>query len=222
MTEKKSGQTPLPDSHHEDDDQPIWGGPESGVDVSVDGIAPKDRPELNTDFKNWKDTWKVNRRKAYKFDDLAKGRFLHVLGQTDRFGHAAAAAGISEGRAYEVIREDEEFAEAVSDARNQHRDKVMREVQRRAIEGVVEPIIGGKDKNEVVGYKRIFSDSLLTMEARRANPDYREKKEVDLNHGGGVVAFPATMTPEELEEWAESYEYPDGPPDPDAPEGTEL
>jgi hypothetical protein len=32
---------------------------------------------------------------------------------------------------------------------------------------------------------------------------------------GGIVAFPMTMTPEELEEWAETYEYPTDPNAPD-------
>lgn len=184
------------------------------------GAAPEESKPWKKDPKKWRDTWRVKKDGNYKFDDVAKGRFLAVLAQCDRIADACRAANISTSRAYEVRKDDAEFAEAWDDARRSYADVVHKAVQVRAIEGVLQPVFN-KD-GDLVGYKVEYSDGLLTMEAKRTNPEFREKQSLDLNHSGGIVSFPALPPGMSLEDYAAQYEYPEDLPDPDAPIGSEV
>lgn len=208
----------------DEDGVPVYGPQVTGITDPVGGPAPEDRPSLKSkdeDLRNWREVWKVGKKKPYKFDDLQRGRFLLVLSQTERVADAAAAAGISYSYARQVYREDPEFAEAWEDAVQEYRARVFAEVQQRAIEGTLEPIFAGKD-GELKGYKVVKSDALLIMEAKRAIPDYRDKKEIDVTTGGKPVAFPLAVPAATLAELADGYEYPTEPPNPDAPIGSEI
>lgn len=205
----------------EEDGVPIYGPQVTGVVDPVGGPTPEQKPSLRTDYANWKDIWKVGNKTVQKFNNIQRGRFLAVLSQTDRPATAAAAAGISYSHARSVYRDDPEFAAAWDDARQEYFERVFTEVQQRAIEGELEPIFAGKD-GELKAYKIKKSDALLIMEAKRVNPEYKDKKEIDVTTGGKPVAFPLTASTATLEEMAEGYEYPSEPPDPDAPIGSEV
>lgn len=200
---------------------------DTGVDiygVTVEGIAHEDVPTeskpWNQDPAGWRDTWKVKKDKNYKFDDIAKGRFLATLARCDRIAEACRAANIGSSRAYEVRKDDPEFAAAWDDARRTYADTVHRAAQIRAVEGVLQPVFN-KD-GDLVGYKVEYSDGLLTMELKRTNSEFREKQQLDLNHSGGIVSFPALPDGMTLEQYAEAYQFPEDVPDPDAPIGSEV
>lgn len=204
--------------------------PDTGKDIygiTIKGVADEAVPEeskpWNQDPAKWRDTWNVKKPKKgtpLKFDDIAKGRFLHVLSRTDRVQEAARAANISYAHVYAVRKDDPEFAEAWDDARRTYADTVHRAAQIRAMEGIVSPIFS-KD-GDLIGHEVKYSDGLLTMELKRTNPEFREKQQLDLNHSGGIVSFPALPPGTTLEQLAEAYEYPEDVPDPDAPVGSEV
>ena len=147
----------------------------------------------------------------YKFDQDARTRFLDVIRETGRIYHAAKAAGVSTSYIYDRRKIDDEFETQFNEALGEYRDLVEQEVHRRAIEGVIEHkyhqglpvldyeldeqgqiILDENDRPKIKGqaFVRRFSDSLLTIHARRHIPEYNEKSKVDLKVTGleGLLA----------------------------------
>jgi hypothetical protein len=128
------------------------------------------------------------------FDDEAAARFLAFYAKTGRKMDAALASGVS----YSVVRHwevnDELFGELVEEAKQEWLNNLEREAYRRAVEGTLEPVVAGKDP-EIVTYIRKYSDRLLEMLLKKADPSgYGNKVDVNANFNGGVVVAPAPLT----------------------------
>lgn len=151
-------------------------------------------------------------RRSHRFDYDAQERFLRSIENQGRITVAAEAVGVSAECAREYIRSDREgFAERFNEAMQVFRDKIEEEIHRRAMEGVDEPIIGGKDRDEVVAHVRRYSDRLLEFYAKRHIPEYRERGQLDVNVSGGVMVVPAR--PATPSDWATQYESLERPTD---------
>jgi len=91
------------------------------------------------------------------------------------------------GFTYETIRQhrlkNPEFAEAEEEALRIYRAKLAKEVHRRGVEGVQEPIYWN---GMVVGWITKYSDRLLELHIKRHNPEYRDKFTVKQEHSGAV------------------------------------
>lgn len=125
------------------------------------------------------------------FDQAAKELFLQHYMKTGRLYESASAANVCQETVRRHERENiDGFAEQFAIAKGIFREHIEGEIQRRAIEGVDEPIIGGRNRDEIIGTVRRYSDPLLMMLAKRHIPEYREKQQVDLNVSGGVMAIP--------------------------------
>lgn len=176
--------------------------------VTKDGVTP-------ARFKNYKPsifeqrgleksdttTWRTRMQMSkVKFDDLAKMRFLEHVAKTGRLTHAAAVAGVCPQTVGEHRKNDPEFAQAVDIAKAMYADDVHALLTKLA-NGVKVPIFGGEFKDEIVGYKMEYATNLVAMEAKRVNPEYRERSEIDIKGGGlgGALVVPAGITPAE---WA--------------------
>ena len=59
------------------------------------------------------------------------------------------------------------------------------------------PLLGGKDKDQVVAHEVVYATNILAMEMRRVEPSYKEKSEVELINKASVLIAPADMTPED-------------------------
>lgn len=130
-----------------------------------------------------------------KFDDKAAKRFLKFYAETGRKGDSAKAAGVS----YSVVRHwemnDDTFGALVLDAHEEWLSVLERELHRRAVEGVLEPIVAGKDP-EIVTYVRKYSDPLLSLMAKKADPTGYGGREtqVSVNVNTGVLRAPEPIT----------------------------
>ncbi len=71
---------------------------------------------------------------------------------------------------------DPDFAEEVEASADRHRQSLYAHAVQRATVGYEVPIIGGRDKDQVVGYERRVSDSLLTLLLKRHFTEFRESK----------------------------------------------
>lgn len=133
-----------------------------------------------------------------KFDDKAAARFLAYYATTGRKADSAKAAGVS----YSVVRHwevnDETFGSLVMDAHEEWINLLDREIFRRGVEGVLEPVVAGKDP-EIVTYVRKYSDKCLELAAKKADPTgygNRGGTEVNVNVKTGVLVAPAGTTRE--------------------------
>ncbi|MCK5131714.1 MAG: hypothetical protein KAR40_06125 [Candidatus Sabulitectum sp.] len=88
--------------------------------------------------------------------------------------------------------------EAIEDAKARYRELVRRTVHKRGVLGWIEPVYQG---GAVVGFKQKFSERALEMQAKRIDPEYRDKSEVDVNVGGSVLII--GQPSESKDEWLE-------------------
>lgn len=111
--------------------------------------------------------------------------FLREYAKCGNQAKAADKAGISTGtvgshKSPKSPTYDPLFAEAFNEARLLYHATIEAEIHRRAIEGVDEPIIGGKDRDEIVATVKKYSDGLLTTMAKRhMRDDYGDKLKVE-------------------------------------------
>lgn len=160
--------------------------------------------------------WRIRIRNAgnIRFDDDAKRRFLEVFAKNNRKSHAAAAAGVCLQTVNNHIENDPEFAAAIENAIVEYRDRIMEHAQELMLEGTDVPLIGGKDKDEVVAYKREYPTNLIAMEMRRVEPGFKDRSEIDLKGGGGVLVVPANAASDEWQKIVEGRNADTVQPDP--------
>lgn len=143
-------------------------------------------------------------RRKTKFTPAVRDRYLSVLARFGLKGVAARVCNVSPGAINEYAKTDPMFMEELDEAMDLYRDSISIEVQRRAVEGYLEPVIGGKDRNIVVTYVRKYSDRLLELHAKRYIPEYRDKISVDATIQTGVLAVTGSSLTEE--EYQKKYE----------------
>jgi hypothetical protein len=99
------------------------------------------------------------------------------------------------------LNEDEVFRDAWELAAEEWADNLEAAVYARATEGVVEPIIGGKDKDTVVGYKTTYSDRLAELLLKGRKPEvYKDRVQTEHTGSGGVLVIPTqAITADEWE-----------------------
>jgi len=140
-----------------------------------------------------------------------KERYLDLLRNDPRIGGrvylCAEAVGVSTSTVYDHCRRDPEFKERFEEARQAWIEEyAMAALLKRGIEGVDRPLIGGKFKDEIVAYERVYSDSLLLAYMRAYKPEFKEKADTTaLITGGaaGVMIVPAA--PQNMEHWQVSF-----------------
>jgi len=118
-----------------------------------------------------------------KFTPERQAMYLFLLETTGMSGKSAVAAGVSQTAvSYRTNPNspgyDPEFREAVADAKNLYNESIETEIYRRGVHGWKEPVFGGKDRDQIVGYVRKYSDQLLIQHAKARNPIYKDKLQV--------------------------------------------
>lgn len=122
------------------------------------------------------------------FGQELKEEYLRCVAQCGVLNTSAYAVGIHPLTALRHRKEDPEFAQAVELALELHREVVNMRVYERAIDGVLEPIIF---QGQVTGYKRVFDNQLLLALAKKVDPGFREKQDVNVGVTAQVMVVPA-------------------------------
>lgn len=116
-----------------------------------------------------------------------KRLFLEAFSRVGTIKHAAEAAGVDRHSHHLWLQKDPEYAAAFAEAEEQAVEVLEREMRRRAVEGVEEPVW---HKGEQVGSVRKYSDVLLIFALKAARPErYRDNHRVEL---AGTVTHVAT------------------------------
>jgi hypothetical protein len=113
--------------------------------------------------------------KKLKLTRDRQNRFLEALAETGVVSLAAAIAGTSRTRVYELRKKNAAFAKRWEDAEERAADALEAEAWRRAVAGVPEPLVSaGKmvrdDDGQPLAIRR-YSDTLMIalLKARRPN-----------------------------------------------------
>lgn len=147
--------------------------------------------------------------KPRKFDFDARMRYIEAILRTGLKMQANLAAGVSFMCVQDTLDKDASFAEAVAMAWEFRRDMVRAAVHKRGVEGVIEPKFGRMPDGThgVIGHTRVYSDSLLTLEAKRIDPEYRNQTGdggIGSGEGGGVLIIELLLESQTLEDDWES------------------
>lgn len=130
------------------------------------------------------------------FDDVAAAKFLEFYSRSGRKADAALYAGTTIGTINSWENQNRMFRDLVEEAHQIYLSMLEAEALRRGVEGVLEPIVAGKDP-EIVTYVRKFSDKLLEMLLKKADPTgYGNRDGIALNVQTGVLIAPEQLTPE--------------------------
>lgn len=137
------------------------------------------------------------------FDLDKQARFCEAYAKTGRKKHAADVAEISLNTIQRYLSADPIFKDMFHEAQSFYRDHIAEEVYRRAVEGVDKAIIGGQFRDEILGYEKIYSDRLLELEAKRVDPGYRDRGNIDIAvKEGGVLVI---AQPGSTDEWENKF-----------------
>jgi hypothetical protein len=128
---------------------------------------------------------------AYAFDKAGTrkrgwpGVFLKALARVGTVTKACRYAKVNPTTAFRMRQADPRFDQAWIEAERRFTDRAERELFRRAIDGVEEPIYQG---GKLVGTKLVYSDSLLLAVVKARKPDlYRDRSTVEHALAGPVV-----------------------------------
>ena len=133
------------------------------------------------------------------FTDEKKAVWLQWYAMTGRVGQSSKAAGVDNSTVNQHRKLYPEFDHACRDAYDLYREKLEEEIERRAVDGCLDPIF---QSGILVGHKRVFSDTLMLAHAKRHIPEYREKHSVDVTLKGGVLVVPGVA--KDSHEWENS------------------
>jgi hypothetical protein len=115
---------------------------------------------------------------------LAQGRFLADFARCGVVLRAAQAAAVGRRTVY-LWLEQKDFKRLYDEALEDALDGLEEEARRRAVDGVLEPMVSAGIR---VCDKRVFSDGLLTTLLKGKKPDtYRERHEVTGKNGGPLL-----------------------------------
>ena len=111
---------------------------------------------------------------THKYTPKKRAMLAH-LAKTGNITAAAKGAKIERKSYYNWIEKDPDFLADSQRAINQYAEALEAEADRRAVEGVDEPVYQG---GKLVGYKRRYSDLLLIFRLKALKPEqYRERYE---------------------------------------------
>ena len=154
---------------------------------------------------------KLQRKPMVPFTSDRKQQFLDLFrSHPDLKGCralCAEAVGVSITTLYDHLRRDPEFAEAFEDALQAFIDENMfAPALKRARDGVERPIIGGKFKDEIITYERVYSDSLMAMMLRAHRAEFKDGKDaasMTASGTGGVLIVPGA--PATINDWQNQF-----------------
>lgn len=155
---------------------------------------------------------KLVRKPQIPFTAERKQHYLEMLRSHETLGGCRAlcaeAVGISLSTLQHHLKVDQAFAEAYEDAIQAFIDQNMFvKALERARDGVERPIIGGKDRDQVVATERVYSDSLMLAMLRAHRPEFKDKGDgpggaggsFGTPGGGGVMVIPSA--PANIADW---------------------
>jgi hypothetical protein len=163
---------------------------QTGTGMTMEQLAMKPRPRM-------------------PFDDERKQRYLELYRNDPDLGGnralCAEAVGCSLWIVDNHINKDPIFRQAYQEAtRLWVEDNLVKPTIKRLRDGVEKPIIGGKERDQVVATVREYSDSLAALHLKARAPEFRDSNTASGGTGtGGVLVILAPTTT--IDDWAERY-----------------
>jgi hypothetical protein len=171
----------------------------SAAHVAQNGTAPRARASARCDSAL---TLGSRQTRTVK----AQARFLREFAVTGNVLRSALAAMVGRRTVYHWLK-DEKFSALYQEAHEDALDVIEEEARRRAVDGVLEPIVSA---GKVVAHVRRYSDSLLALLLRGKRPNtFRDRFEHTGKDGRALFRAHDSMTDDEVEaEWHRRFDPP--------------
>jgi hypothetical protein len=142
----------------------------------------------------------IQRRAAYgKVTPESIAKFLDTYRECGIIVKAALAANLSYSSIAALRKSDPEFEAEMEQAKQlwiaEKLDAPLREI---GIDGILKPIFSPKT-GQLLGHERVIHAQVTLAYARKFDPSYRDKQEVDVNHTGGVLVVTAPAA--DISDW---------------------
>lgn len=134
-------------------------------------------------------------------DPVAQELICRNFAKMGRIVAACAVSNVAPNTVKALMLKDPDFRARLQHAGQVYASRVLAEVQRRAIHGVTKPVFY---KGEIVGTVQEYSDRLLEIELRRADPEVRAmldgpKSQTTVNVNSSSVTNILATSPDALE-----------------------
>lgn len=164
-----------------------------GYEPGADG-QPVGIPEECVDFSGQVRTDLAN-------DPIVQELICRNFARMGRIVAACAVSNVAPSTVRKLCLADADFRQRLMHAGQVYASRVLAEVQRRAIHGVTKPVYY---KGEIVGTVQEYSDRLLELELRRADPEVRAmldgpKSQTTVNVNSSSVTNILATSPDALE-----------------------
>ncbi len=117
----------------------------------------------------------------FKFNDERKMAFIRIYSETGNFAKACASVEMSRQAVFRHTKNDPVFKMAVEEARHHFAGILHDEVVRRAVTGVKQNVIGGRNKDKIVDIITVYSDPLLIRLGNQHIPGFAPEKKVTID-----------------------------------------
>lgn len=139
-----------------------------------------------------------------KFREREEKIVVEELSKHGRIGTAARRAGVTIGTVKRHVERNQGFAEAVAEAIEVYKDRLLEHHQRLVFEGIPKETY---DRNgALISRTTEYPIRLIEMELKKHDPAYREKQEFTHEHKGGVMIAPTEV--ENVDDWERRFGRP--------------
>lgn len=111
-----------------------------------------------------------------KFSEKKRAIALEIISRTGSVQTAAETIGFSHTYLYDKKKTDPEFRADAERAMSAYLDKLEREADRRAVEGIDHPVTY---EGRITDHYKEYSDTLLIFRLKKLDPSYRENYRVE-------------------------------------------
>lgn len=146
----------------------------------------------------------IQKRAAYgRVTEESIAKFLDAYRECGIIVKAALAANLSYSSIANLRKTDPEFEAEMEQAKQlwiaEKLDAPLREI---GIDGIMKPIFSPKT-GALLGHERVIHAQVTLAYARKFDPAYRDKQEVDVNHTGGVLVV--TAPAQDVADWKSRF-----------------
>ena len=148
-------------------------------------------------------------KQMVEFTPERKLKFLEHLRHTGSQVLSAEMVGVAARTVRDHMQRDKEFAEAYQQANNFYTDEyLVKPATERAVHGVRKPIIGGKDRDQIVTHVQEYSDTLMLALLRSRKTEFNKGADdgaggAGSGSSGGVLIV--AQAPHTLDEWEKLF-----------------
>lgn len=119
------------------------------------------------------------RTKYNPFTEALWEPYVIALREHGCYSLAAEAVGCSSREIAEIRKATPGFQELCEDAIQMYRESFEHAAAKRARDGFDVPIVGGRNRDEIVAYEKKYSDNLMAMFLKRHDPSFKDKVQIE-------------------------------------------